>query len=85
MITNGNYKLVYISNGLYVHLNDAVIHNQEPGWQISGGEAPRHAGSTGRVYLANVETGQSRIFFPNVAGCQWIYHEPSEQVDRRKA
>ena len=84
MICKEGYKLVYVASGLYVHMNDPINFQQEPGWMIVGGQPPQHESSTGRVYLRNMMTDQNRTYFPNVAGCKWIlFDAPTEE--RRKA
>lgn len=39
-------------------------------WTLTGGRAPQHAGSTGRVWLADgTRAGE---FFPSVIGAEWV-------------
>ena len=76
-----NHALFFTSSGLPVHYNSPVNFQQEPGWQITGGEIPKHPSFPGKVYLENKVTGLTRVLNANIVGCKW---QPIEPVKERR-
>lgn len=70
------YKLVLESTGVEAKKGFPYPDFRGDSWVLVGGQPPRHAGSTGRVYChpAAVEhtIDTERSFFPNVLGMKWI-------------
>ena len=77
-ITDGNMILVTFA-GTPVCVGDTLLnHNGEPR-VVKGGAAPRHAASSGRIYVkeaSNIKPQDPGAFggeyFPTVFGCKWV-------------
>ena len=70
-------KLVYTATGDPVMEGDTVISRTGPATVAQGiGEPPRHAGSTGRIWVT--EGGYDGTYFPGVFGCRWT-HDAGDQ------
>jgi len=65
---------VTVSHGEALH----SFRGRSDSYTIVGGHPPRHAASTGRVYvvegsdLSNVSDYYCREFFPSVFGLEWV-------------
>ena len=64
-------KLVYKDTGIEVKIGDAAtIREQEV--IVTDIEEPRHAASTGRVYVKMEGFTMGRSYFPSVIGAEWV-------------
>ena len=53
-----------------VNVGDMRIGFRGVLYKVTGGEPPRHVGSTGRVYL---DDGQGELYmYPSIVNCKWI-------------
>ena len=59
-------RVVAVGDTLKTFRGEAVI--------VTGWEKPRHAGSTGRIYVrdAGIPHGLEMSFFPSVCGCEVV-------------
>jgi len=69
-----NWALIWKETGKRVQRGEAVADHvpgwSSPGWVVSGGTPPKHAGSTGRVWL---RMGLStREYFATVIKAEWV-------------
>jgi hypothetical protein len=62
-------ELVYQESGLLVRVGDAVTTYRGDTGTVESMERPRHAGSTGRVYI-KLETGTAG-YYPSVIRAEW--------------
>lgn len=69
-------KLVYEATGQPVRVGDHITLRDGMEVEVTGVEAPRHASSTGRVYVKGRRKGDwARGFFPSVIGARWVEEE----------
>lgn len=62
------------SGGRPVEHGDILVSHDGEQYTIHGGQAPRHSGSTGRVFVKQVGSDphdMDREFFPSVFDLQW--------------
>ena len=66
-------KLIYEASGIEVKINDIVSVDSRD-YVVESIEKPRHAGSTGRVYIsrASKTNDMRRGYFPSVIKAKWI-------------
>lgn len=67
------YTLYYRHNIQPVQVGDQVLTGKGEPCTVTGGRAPQHAGSTGRVWVKFTDGGAEREFFPSVINCAWGY------------
>jgi hypothetical protein len=71
-------ELVHVKTGKPISEGTAVTLRDDEHWQITGGRAPHHPGSTGRVYVRLLDIAESERqlrtteFFPGVVDAQWV-------------
>jgi hypothetical protein len=70
-------RLVYEDTHQPVVIGDVVTISNGARVRVDSIEKPRHGGSTGRVYVQQVNeqglpSGYSHGFFPAVIGAEWI-------------
>ena len=66
-------KLVYEKTGVEVKCGEVAFDFRGDPVYIEGWEEPRHAGSTGRVYVKEMnDSGCSCGYYPSVIGAVWI-------------
>lgn len=68
-------KLVYTATNREVKIGDIVTTFQGQNVQITGMEKPRHAGSTGRVYVKGLDGSWQCEYYPSVVDAEWIDRE----------
>ncbi len=69
-ITDGpcrEWELRYADTDERVPKNTVATSRRGDRWVITGGRAPRHSGSTGRVWIAD-----GREYFPGVFDMKWV-------------
>jgi len=64
-------KLVHLATGLEVQRGEVVTDFRGDRATVTSWEAPRHSGSTGRVYV-EAEAGYNQGFYPSVFNLKWI-------------
>lgn len=75
------WKLINESTGVEVKF-PTTIDRENDKMTVTGGQPPRHGGSSGRIY-----TSDNREYYPNVAGLKWIDEDAvkcfiiDEQID----
>ena len=66
-------KLVYENTGCEVKVGEPARTFRGETVYIEGWEEPRHAGSTGRVYVKEMrENGFTCGYYPSVIGAVWV-------------
>lgn len=72
------YKLIEVASGNEVKPGMHVLTFRNEVCTVTGFQAPRHAGSTGRVFVKL--GGADLAFFPSVCGLK-IVESPSDKFD----
>ena len=66
-------KLVFENTGCEVKVGEVAYTFKGDAVYIEGWEEPRHAGSTGRVYVKEFKgRGFNASYFPSVIGAVWV-------------
>ena len=66
-------KLVYLKTGVPVNYGDVAHTFRGEPVIVEGWQAPRHEGSTGRVYVKEMtEHGFSAAYYPSVIDAVWV-------------
>ena len=66
-------KLIYESTGKEVQSGDIAHDFRGDAAVITGWQEPRHAGSTGRVYVKEMrDNGFDAAYYPSVYGMKWV-------------
>lgn len=66
-------KLIYEKTGAQVQTGDIAHDFRGKAAVVTGWELPRHEGSTGRVYVAEMrENGFNMGYYPSVYGMKWV-------------
>ena len=66
-------KLIYEKTGCEVKCGDVAHTFRGEAVYVEGWEEPRHAGSTGRVYVKEMrDHGCSASYYPSVIGAVWV-------------
>lgn len=65
-------KLVHMNTGAEVEVGELVTDFRGDEAIVTGFEAPRHAASTGRVYVRPVDADWTQGYFPSVFDLEWI-------------
>lgn len=69
----GINQLVYSDSGRPVLTGDIIRDRRDGNVTVTGWQVPRHAGSSGRVYVSRGKiSGASDSYFPHVFGLEFI-------------
>lgn len=76
-VTRDGWTLVRAKSKLHVHHGESVASSRGELAMVAGGAPPKHAASTGRVYVieaADHANGSDycREYFPSVFNLEWI-------------
>jgi hypothetical protein len=77
IIREGTWTLHYTIGDVItgpVRMGDKVESHRGEKYTVTGGQPPRHGGSTGRVYVTERagKHGYTAEFYPSVIGCKWV-------------
>lgn len=64
--------LIHTKSGAPAHVGDKVWDHNGAAYRLRSWAPPRHAASTGRVYVTPMYEGYDREFFPGVVDCRFI-------------
>lgn len=67
-------RLVHKATGEEVRIGDLVIDFRGDKATVTATEEPRHAASSGRIYVVDAE-GFRGNYYPSVFDCEWIERE----------
>ena len=65
-------RLILERTGEPIRIGDGVTSFRGEAYIVTGGEPPRHEGSTGRIWVREAGTPNETEFFPGVFECKWV-------------
>lgn len=73
-------RLIYEKTGAEVRAGDIATSFRGEQYVVQSVELPRHAGSTGRMYVTRLDSETdaprySSSYFPSVFGAKWVEQE----------